>query len=158
MTAHTDELAQCRYGAVLNLYALYSRAVDEGRWDLLDNVFDENSTLTTAIGVRVHSVSNIKTVLHAMTQYRTGPVLHQPFNVHLEFGSDSACDARSNWLYIGRKSAQDPWAILSAGTYTDYISRGSDGWRFESRVIQNFDFPTAISMGTPPAPADRHPN
>lgn len=130
---------------IMNVFARYSRAIDESDWRLLDEVFDENSTLTTAVGVEVVGRANIETVLRAMTQYRQGAVLHQPFNIEVETEGDAAT-AQSNWLYLGRRRPDASWQILAAGRYADRLRRTADGWRFASRVIYNFDFPDRGSM------------
>jgi len=115
----------------LRLYAVY---LDDARVDDFLGLFTDDAIFTAAeFEYRGHDE-----IRRELAVKKRRPGKHLPMSAVIEFESDTAARAWSDFLRVKIEREGDPtsWVITSIGRYHDRLVRGRDGrWRFARRDV-----------------------
>lgn len=128
-SVHSAQLADRL--AIHDLIATYNRHLDDGRVDLLADLFTDDGVLT-AMGKRAEGRPAIRAMFGSPADpLPTRPTMsHQVSNTLAEIDGDLA-SAQSDLVVFSR--GDDGFRIMLVGRYHDMLRRTADGWRFSNR-------------------------
>jgi 3-phenylpropionate/cinnamic acid dioxygenase small subunit len=117
---------------VLDLLALYCRAVDDRELDTLWRLFDIDCEYTFVDGAVAHGIDEIREMLGGRI---ANAIRHRHIltNSIVTIDGETAA-AKSDW-YLIKPAAGQAWDIEGAGYYADEMRRSPGGWVFTRRHI-----------------------
>ena len=118
--------------AIVDVLNRYATALDERRWELLDEVFHENCHMDFVAwqaDSRREAVAHIRSFLGGC-----GPSQHLLGNYEIEISGDEATSrVYVRAFHLGRDERQRT-SYEMGGEYRDRLERGAEGWRIVERL------------------------
>lgn len=132
-----DQRELQRLISIGHLYAIYARAIDEKRYDLLRRVFTPDAVLDYRVGPHkfgctgADAAAAFKAFLDRC--YWTNHLIAQPM-VEVDDKNVVRATARVIATHLQKRTNGDSSRWILRGSYHDVLSESADGWRISKRL------------------------
>lgn len=128
MALSTDDLV-----AIQQLYARYNHLVDSGRGADWADLFVDEGTLDTGMGITVDGTREARAEFGDNVPLMMPGSRHVLSNVWIDGDGDTASGTAYLQLWVADEAAGTK--VLVSGRYVDTLRRTGDGWRFVTREL-----------------------
>lgn len=120
---------------IAHTYAVYARAIDEKRYDLLARVFTPQARLAYVVGPHAFECLGAEAADHFRAFldlcYWTNHLIGMPMIEKRDDGAFATARVIATHLQHGEDGGQSRWTLR--GSYHDSFVHGADGWRISAR-------------------------